>query len=179
MLTWAVVLLAAGCASLPDNSGRQASYALADTDETTFGKLSADKRTRQGNGQDGFLLLGSGLDAFVARAVLARHAERSIDLQYYLYHRDLVGRLLMNQLIKAADRGVRVRLLIDDMDLEGRDDALVALDSHPNIELRVFNPFDRKIEPNAAVRQRFWLGDTAHAQQVIHRGQPDHDCRRA
>ena len=99
----------------------------------------------EGQGQDGFLLLDSGLDAFVARAVLTRHAERSIDLQYYLYHQDLVGHLFLDLLVKAADRGVRVRLLIDDMDLDGRDAGLVAIDSHPNIELRVFNPFDRKI----------------------------------
>jgi len=134
-----------GCASLPENTNRQASYALTDTDDTSFGTKSAARIQVEGNGQDGFLLLGSGLDAFVARALLAYHAERSIDLQYYLYHRDLVGRLLLNQLINAADRGVRVRMLIDDMDLEGRDDALIAIDSHPNIEVRVFNPFDRKL----------------------------------
>jgi putative cardiolipin synthase len=137
-------LLAGGCASLPENTNRQASYALTDTDDTSFGKKSAERIQLEGNGQEGFLLLGSGLDAFVARALLAHYAERSIDLQYYLYHKDLVGRLLMNKLIEAADRGVRVRLLIDDMDLEGRDAGLVALDSHPNIEMRVFNPFSRK-----------------------------------
>jgi len=139
------LLLASGCASLPDNSNREASYALTDTEGTSFGKKTAARIETQGNGQDGFLLLESGLDAFVARALLAHFAERSIDVQYYLYHSDLVGRLLMSKLIQAADRGVRVRLLIDDMDLEGRDNALLALDSHPNIEMRVFNPFDRKI----------------------------------
>jgi len=138
------LLLATGCASLPENTNRQASYALTNTDDSSFGKRAAERIQVDGNGQEGFLLLGSGLDAFVARALLAHHAERSIDLQYYLYHRDLVGRLLMNKLIEAADRGVRVRLLIDDMDLEGRDDALIALDAHPNIELRIFNPFSRK-----------------------------------
>ena len=140
-----LLLVASGCASLPENTNRQASYALTDTDNTTFGKNSAARIQTKGNGQDGFLLLESGLDAFVARALLAHYAERSIDLQYYLYHKDLVGRLLMNKLIQAADRGVRVRLLIDDMDLEGRDASLIALDGHPNIELRVFNPFDRKL----------------------------------
>jgi len=83
-------------------------------------------------GESGFHLLGNGLDAFVARAVLAHVAERSIDVQYYLYHDDLVGRLLTWQLLQAADRGVRVRLLVDDMDLSGRDSGAVALDSHPN-----------------------------------------------
>lgn len=138
-------LLAGGCASLPENAHRQASYALADTDDTSFGKKTAARIETEGGGQDGFMLLESGLDAFVARALLAHYAERSIDVQYYLYHRDLVGRLLMHKLIQAANRGVRVRLLIDDMDLGGRDNSLLALDNHPNIEMRVFNPFDRKI----------------------------------
>ena len=139
------LLLASGCASLPENTNRQASYALSDTDDTTIGQLSAKRIQTEGQGQDGFLLLKSGLDAFVARAILTHHAERSIDLQYYLYHSDLVGYLFMDLLVKAADRGVRVRLLVDDMDLEGRDVGMIALDSHPNIELRVFNPFDRDL----------------------------------
>jgi putative cardiolipin synthase len=95
-------------------------------------------------GQSGFLLLGNGLDAFVARALLAHTAERSIDVQYYLYHDDLVSRLFTDQLLKAADRGVRVRLLVDDMDLEGRDLGAAAMDGHPNVEVRIFNPFSRK-----------------------------------
>jgi putative cardiolipin synthase len=94
-------------------------------------------------GQDGFLLLGSGLDAFVARAALAEVAELSIDVQYYLYHNDEVSALFTGVLWKAADRGVRVRLLVDDMDMEGRDVSLIMLDNHPNIEIRIFNPFDR------------------------------------
>jgi putative cardiolipin synthase len=145
ILVVSFLLLAGGCASLPENTNRQASYALTDTDDTSFGQKSAARIEAEGDGQDGFMLLESGLDAFVARALLAHFAERSIDVQYYLYHRDLVGRLLLNKLIQAADCGVRVRLLIDDMDLGGRDDSLLALHSHPNIEMRVFNPFDRKI----------------------------------
>ena len=145
VLVVSFLLLASGCASLPENTNRQASYALADTDDTTFGKKAAERIKAEGQGQDGFMLLKSGLDAFVARAVLTHHAERSIDLQYYLYHSDLVGYLFMDLLVKAAERGVRVRMLIDDMDLEGRDAGMIALDSHPNIELRVFNPFDRDL----------------------------------
>jgi len=139
------LLLSGGCASLPENNNRQASYAMTDTDDSTFGQLSAKRIQTEGQGQDGFLLLKSGLDAFVARAVLTHHAERSIDLQYYLYHRDLVGRLFLDLLVKAAERGVRVRMLIDDMDLDGTDAGMIALDSHPNIQMRVFNPFDRKV----------------------------------
>ncbi len=133
-----------GCASLPDNSGRQFSYALTDTDDTEFGKSLAEAKQIHGE-KDGFLLLANGLDAFVARAAMARTAERSIDVQYYLFHDDTVGGLLLAELIEAANRGVRVRILIDDMDLKGRDDGMVAIDRHPNIELRVFNPFGRNI----------------------------------
>ena len=94
-------------------------------------------------GESGYLLLGNGLDAFVARVVLAQRAERSIDTQYYMIHNDVVGSLFVDQLYKAAERGVRVRLLVDDIDQEGRDFGAAVLDSHPNIEVRIFNPFAR------------------------------------
>ena len=119
LLVSIVLALAGGCASLPDNSGRPASFALTDTGDTRFGRAIAGERRDHG-GQDGFLLLSDGLDAFVARAALARYAERSIDLQYYLYHEDIVGALLLVQLLRAAERGVRVRMLIDEMDLDAR-----------------------------------------------------------
>ena len=137
------LLLISGCATLPKGFERPESYAYTDTDNTRLGKDRRDEM-RAHPGQSGFLLLGNGLDAFVARAVLAHGADRSIDVQYYLYHSDLVARLFTDQLLKAADRGVRVRLLVDDMDLEGRDLNVAAMDSHPNVEVRIFNPFSRK-----------------------------------
>jgi putative cardiolipin synthase len=118
--------------------------AYTDTVDTTFGKGAATLAAAHPD-QSGFHLLGNGLDAFVARAVLAHYAERSIDVQYYLYHNDLVGRLFTHLLLKTADRGVRVRLLVDDMDLADRDLGAAAMDSHPNIEVRIFNPFSRNI----------------------------------
>jgi putative cardiolipin synthase len=137
------VFLINGCATLPKNFDRPPSYAFTDTDNTRLGKDRRDEM-RAHPGQSGFLLLGNGLDAFVARALLAHGADRSIDVQYYLYHSDLVARLFTDQLLKAADRGVRVRLLVDDMDLEDRDLSVAAMDSHPNVEVRIFNPFSRK-----------------------------------
>lgn len=137
-----------GCASLPENVNRVESQAYTDTQNTLLGKDIQDYR-KQGKNGDGFILLGSGLDAFVARAVLAEAAERSLDVQYYLYHNDLVGRLFSGVLWQAADRGVRVRVLVDDMDMEGRDAAIIAFDNHPNIEVRIFNPFDRNIGRSA------------------------------
>lgn len=137
------LLVVSGCATLPTGFERPESHVYTDTDDTALGK-SRRAEIQAHAGQSGFLLLGNGLDAFVARALLAHYAERSIDAQYYLFHNDLTGRLLIDQLLKAADRGVRVRLLVDDMDLEGRDMGAAAADSHPNMEVRIFNPFSRK-----------------------------------
>jgi putative cardiolipin synthase len=85
--------------------------------------------------------LGDGIDAYVARLGLVKAAQKSIDVQYYIWHDDLTGRVLHNQLLEAADRGVRVRILLDDMDTAGKQEMLHIIDAHPNIEIRLFNPF--------------------------------------
>ena len=91
-------------------------------------------------GLAGMGILADNLDAFAVRAVSARAAGRSLDLQYYIWHPDLTGNLLHAELLRAADRGVRVRLLLDDMNAHGSDSVLAALDTHPGIEVRLFNP---------------------------------------
>ena len=134
--------LLGGCARLPDNSQSKPSHVIDDGDSTGLGKAFKPQLARH-PGQSGVHLLNNGLDAFVGRAVLARLAERSIDVQYYMFHQDTVGRLLIKELLAAADRDVRVRMLIDDMYGEEADDVWSALDTHPNIEVRLFNPFVR------------------------------------
>jgi putative cardiolipin synthase len=141
LFIWLLILLNS-CASLPPNSDRSATFAFTDTVNTRFGKVYAEFKDDQLD-DSGFFLLENGLDAFTARLILIQQADRSIDVQYYMIHTDLTGILFMNELLQAADRGVRVRLLIDDMDLEGRDAGLSLLATHPNIDLRVFNPFSR------------------------------------
>jgi putative cardiolipin synthase len=137
-------MVLSACASLPENIDRQHSTAFTDTANTTLGDSIKDDIAEH-PGLSGFHLLSSGLDAFAARAVLAHSAERSIDAQYYLLHNDLVGRLFLDALLKAADRGVRVRLLVDDMTLDDdKDIGMAAFDAHPQFEVRVFNPFARK-----------------------------------
>jgi putative cardiolipin synthase len=127
---------------LPDNSGRSVSKVIPDSEETTLWKaFSAQLEGREG--QSGVYLLDSGRDAFVGRAVLARMAERSIDVQYYMFHQDTVGTLLINELLDAADRGVRIRLLVDDMYGSDGDTMWLSLDAHPSFEVRLFNPFLR------------------------------------
>ncbi len=106
-------------------------------------------------GQAGFLPLADGLNALVARGVLADMAERSLDIQYYLFHDDLVGGIIAYKLLQAADRGVRVRILLDDMGLEDRDRQVAQLDKHPNIEIRVFNPFTRGLMRSVQFLTRF------------------------
>jgi len=139
-----LVALLCGCASLPENVDRRHSVALTDTANTTLGEAFQDDLA-ENPGLSGFHLLGEGLDAFAARALLAQGAERSIDAQYYLWHSDLVGRLFLDAMLQAADRGVRVRLLIDDMALgDSKDTGVATLDAHANVEVRVFNPFNRK-----------------------------------
>ena len=89
----------------------------------------------------GVFALRDGLDAFAARVLLAGAAERTLDVQYYIWHNDMSGTLLFEALHLAAERGVRVRLLLDDNNTAGLDTILAALDAHPNIEIRMFNPF--------------------------------------
>ncbi len=98
-------------------------------------------------GQTGALLLTDGVDAFAARAMTAQKAGRSLDLQYYIWHDDLTGRLLGREAWRAAERGVRVRMLLDDMNAEGMDSKLLLLDGHPNIEIRLYNPFRNRTGP--------------------------------
>lgn len=143
ILALTLLLFGNACGSLTRVFDRHATYAYADTQETVPAS-GFHERAAAHLGESGFHLLGNGLDAFVARVALARMAERSIDAQYYLLNDDLTGYLFVAELLKAADRGVRVRLLVDDMDLAGRDLGAAILDSHPNMEVRLFNPFSRK-----------------------------------
>jgi cardiolipin synthase C len=109
------------------------------------------------------VLLPEGPDAFAARALLAEAADRTLDVQYYIWHHDITGILLFEALRRAADRGVRVRLLLDDNNTAGLDGVLAALDSHPNLEVKLFNPFRHR-------RGRIldYLGDFARVNRRMH-----------
>jgi len=99
-----------------------------------------DPLEAQNPGQDGLMTLLDSDDAFAARALSAAQAGRSIDLMYYIWETDLTGWLLIDALFAAADRGVRIRLLLDDVNVQGFDPAFLALTQHPLIEVRLFNP---------------------------------------
>lgn len=125
---------------LPSLSGRAASFAFRDTQRTALGQsLGPELAARPG--LTGILPLADARDAFAARVRLIRLAERSLDLQYYIWLGDTSGRLLLKEMLEAAQRGVRIRLLLDDNGTTGLDRELAALHRHPNIEVRLFNPF--------------------------------------
>jgi putative cardiolipin synthase len=132
-------LALAACVSLPTDAPRTESHAMTDTAGTALGRTAANSLRGQ-PAPSAVRLLGRGTDAFVARLALAEVAERSLDLQYYIWHDDTTGRLLTAALLRAADRGVRVRVIIDDIGTAPDDARLLLLDSHPNIEVRLFNP---------------------------------------
>ncbi len=119
---------------------RPASRMLTATADTALGRLLGPL-TGQHPGLSGVHILDEAREAFAARMVLIRAAGRSLDLQYYIWHPDVSGMLLLDAVREAADRGVRVRLLLDDNGTGGLDAIMAALDTHPNIEVRLFNPF--------------------------------------
>ncbi len=140
---WPLLVLAAllaGCASLPAPLQQIPSTALSDTGATRLGRATAPAAAAH-PGKTGAYALPDGREAFAARYLLAQTAERSLDLQYYIWRSDTSGGLMAQAVLEAADRGVRVRLLLDDVNTGGFDTTLATLEAHPNIEVRLFNPF--------------------------------------
>lgn len=139
-------LLLSGCATIPRQVEREPSVSLERTETTSLGRI-CESYTSEHAGLSGFSLLNEGRSAFLARASLADLAERSLDVQYFIWERDITGSILMERLIEAARRGVRVRILIDDFYAGGHDFGLRALDACPNIEVRIYNPFGKHLLP--------------------------------
>ena len=142
LLSHLIVLLVvalSGCASLPPPAGRTESTALAGTVDTLLGRAVAPL-VAANPGRTGVHPLFDPRDAFAARVAFAGVAQKSLDVQYYIWHDDTVGNLMFEALWRAADRGVRVRLLLDDHNTAGLDRTIAALDAHPNIEVRLYNP---------------------------------------
>ena len=125
---------------LPDLPQGEASAAIPVSDETRLGAALLPLMG-QHEGLSGVVPLADGRDALAARILLARAAEQSIDVQYYIWQMDTTGWLLLEELRAAAERGVRVRLLLDDNGIPGLDNVLAGLDAMENVEIRIFNPF--------------------------------------
>lgn len=129
-----------GCASLPEPVERPHSAAITDVADTPLARASRDSTPPQAGDRSGFRLLADGDHAFDARLALARQARRSLDIQYYLIADDDIGRRFAAELRAAAGRGVRVRLLVDDLYAGHAERLLERLAATPNIEVRLFNP---------------------------------------
>jgi putative cardiolipin synthase len=128
--------LLCGCTSL--DISREPSQALP-AEQSTFGR-SVQAQAALHEGRSGFRLLSDSTEAFTARAELIRNAQSSLDLQYYIVHDGISTRMLVDELLKAADRGVRVRILLDDTTSDGQEQTISTLAAHPNIQIRLFNP---------------------------------------
>jgi len=147
-LLLALLCLAGGCAGLPPGASypKSESVALEHPEETVLGKHFADAAQAHANSApnggtlSALRLVPAGVDGFLLRAQLIDQAQKTLDMQYYIFRADETGKLLLGGLLRAADRGVRVRLLVDDLDNLGQDSQVEALDAHPNIEVRLFNP---------------------------------------
>ncbi len=151
-----------GCAGLPPLAGRSVSKLIADTENTKLG-LAVGPLTAAHPGLSGVYALPGGADAFAARMLLANAAMRSLDVQYYIWHKDITGMLLLDALRAAAGRGVRVRLLLDDNNTGGLDPILARFDAIPNVEVRLFNPF-----PLRSPRALGYLSDFFRLNRRMH-----------
>lgn len=161
----ATLLALTGCApTLNLNTARTPSYA---TSNQTPSPLKAQLAAHIPPGQSGFHLLPDGHAALAARLALAQRATQSLDVQYYLFHNDTTGKLVAAALLAAAERGVRVRLLIDDIDSTDKDVGLATLNAHPNIQVRLFNPFHTR-STNLLVRGWQALSDSVRLNRRMH-----------
>jgi len=175
--TMVVVLLINGCATARHDVPRPRSEAWPAPAQTALGR-AAQSPLAGASGSSAFHVVHSGLEALGLRAGLADAAQHTLDLQYYTMHEDATTQLLIHRVLVAARRGVRVRLLIDDLYAVGRDLELAALSATPGIEVRVFNPFlwrgafglSRLFELagdlerlNRRMHNKLWIADNAAA----------------
>ena len=147
LILCALVISLAGCATrLPASYySRTASYALEDTSHTRLG-VAYGAAAKRHTGQSGFHLLPTGPEALMMRIALVEASQKSIDMQYFSTREDTTGKLLLEAISRAADRGVRVRMLLDDWQLEDFEAGAAALNEHKNIEIRIFNPYSTRDE---------------------------------
>jgi putative cardiolipin synthase len=146
-----LIMLVAGCASVANRGAdRPTSSALTNVRETRLGRQFLNLSDAHA-GKSGYHLLDAGVDGLVTRVQIIRHAERTLDLQYFIFRGDETGTLIREELRHAADRGVRIRVLVDDGDTRPGDEKVLELDGYPNMQVRIFNAFDTRSH-NALLR---------------------------
>jgi putative cardiolipin synthase len=138
-----LALFVSGCAAVSFDQPKSYSQAITNPEETSLGGYAAFKIDGH-QGLSGFYPLNEGMDALGMRLRLAELAERSLDLQYFLMKDDTAGAVMASALLRAADRGVRIRFLLDDVFTTVPDDSFLLINQHPNIQIRIFNPISRQ-----------------------------------
>lgn len=142
LATLTFALFASGCSTVPSStSDKDVSYAVKELGGTPLGEMAATLAAGKASDQGGFLLLDRGKDALAWRLFMADQATKTIDAQYFLWKNDHVGRLFIQHLLDAAERGVRVRVIIDDSMTESDPVYLAKFGAHPNVEVRLYKPF--------------------------------------
>jgi putative cardiolipin synthase len=161
-LLLAGVLLLCGCVSVPFDYPKTASTALPPNGSTPLGQTAQQWQQEHGE-LSGFIGLPNGIDALGARLRMIEAAQSTIDAQYFIVKKDRAGALFVGKMLRAADRGVRVRLLVDDIFSPGVDQGFSLLNSHPNVEVRLFNPLSRQ-----SFRYWSYLVDFKRANRRMH-----------
>ena len=163
-LLLAVALVA--CAGLPPGARfpKTSTMALAHPEQTQLGRQFGSAAQEHG-GASAFRIISVGVDGFRARMQMIDAAQRTLDLQYYIFRGDETGRMLTDRLRHAADRGVRIRLLIDDADTVAGDEQVLRLAALPTVELRIFNPFSYRGHSRLLRKLDFFL----HAPRLDYR----------
>lgn len=162
ILLFIVIIFLSGCTTISFEQPKPYSEVISDTDTTLIGK-AVGQWVDKHNGLSGFYPLIEGMDALGVRLKLAEQAEKSIDLQYFLMKDDTAGLVMTKALLNAADRGVRIRFLLDDIFTTSSDRLLLLINQHPNIQVRLFNPISRTGSANLN-----FLGDFKRANRRMH-----------
>jgi putative cardiolipin synthase len=140
----ALCIAAAGCRALPARVAEASELALPVAQYGSLADFGRRVEAMLRNGESAHWLLDANQLALTARVALADEAAVSLDLQYFIWQSDATGHLLADRVLHAADRGVRVRILMDDFGVAGKGADVLKLDAHPNVEVRVFNPWSRR-----------------------------------
>ena len=171
LLAAAFAAVMSGCTTVRLDVAHEASHAITPTEQTFLGHTYLSQfptsQVQASGAESGVRFLVSGVEAFVTRAALAEAAQRTLDLQYYVVAQDATATLLVYRALLAAQRGVRVRLLLDDISATGRDFDLATLAAHPNVQVRLFNPFLRR-GPLGISRLFEFIGDSERLNRRMH-----------
>ncbi len=159
-------LVFSGCAKLPEDPNPSISHRIPQTVPSTLSSLSAPA-SETPDSYSGFEIIDRNDEAFQVRLAMADLADRTLDLQYYIWNRDQTGALLMERVLRAADRGVRVRLLLDDLTTWGGDEGMMIINNHPNIEIKIYNPLGRRYS-SSMMRPLAFVGNFSRVNHRMH-----------